>query len=80
MNLAHFLGLDNLSGPWYGWWSGAGSDIAELAIIGGLVNIARRHNCEVHHCWRIGRHATAGGHQVCRKHHPDGHLKAGDVR
>ncbi len=72
--LAHFFGLDNLSGPWYGFWSGVGSDIAELAIIGGLITMVRQHNCEVHKCWRLGRHKTAAGHRACRRHHPDGHL------
>jgi hypothetical protein len=26
----------------------------------------------VHRCWRIGRHATAAGHLVCRRHMPGG--------
>lgn len=68
------------SGPWYGFWSGFGSDLAELAIIGGLVTVYRRHNCEVHGCWRLGRHRTEAGHMVCRRHHPDGHLTAEAVR
>jgi hypothetical protein len=78
--LAHVLGLDSGSGYWYLFWSGFGSDIAEIAIIGGLISIYRRHNCEVHGCWRLGRHATAAGQHVCRRHHPDGHLTAEKVR
>jgi hypothetical protein len=77
--LAHFLGLDNASGTAYLAWSGFGGDLAELAIVGGLLTIVRRHNCEVHRCWRMGRHSTDGGHMVCRKHHPDGHLTPGQV-
>ncbi|MEZ0089919.1 hypothetical protein [Streptacidiphilus sp. EB129] len=77
--LAHWLGLDNASGPPYLWWSGAGADLGELAIIGGLVSIYRRHNCEVHRCWRLGRHATAAGHMVCRRHHPLDRLTSADV-
>lgn len=77
--LLHVLGADDLSGRWYGWWSGAGSDLGELAIIGGLITVARRHNCEVHGCWRLGRHQTAANHHVCRVHHPDDHLTAGQV-
>ena len=77
--LLHILGVDNVSGRWYGWWSGAGSDVGELAIIGGLLTVVRRHNCEVHGCWRLGRHQTAAGHHVCRAHHPDGHLTAEQV-
>ncbi len=72
-------GTVNESGPWYGFFSGFGSDIGEVAIIGGLVTVYRRHNCEVHGCWRIGRHQTAGGHHVCRRHHPDDHLTHQDV-
>jgi hypothetical protein len=74
--LLHVLGVDNLSGRWYGWWSGAGSDLAYLGIIGAL---ARRGNCEVKGCWRLGRHKTAAGHKVCRRHHPDDHLTAQQV-
>ena len=67
------------SGPYYGFWSGFGSDLGELAIVGGLLAIVRKHNCEVHRCWRLSRHTTAAGHGVCRVHHPEGHLTAQDV-
>lgn len=74
------LGLDNPSGPIYLAWSGPGADLSELAIIGGLINIARRHNCAVHRCWRVGRHRIDGtDHMVCRHHHPDGPLRAEDI-
>jgi hypothetical protein len=64
----------------YNFWSGFGSDLGELALIGGLVAIYKRHTCHVHRCWRIGRHQVEGTpHVVCRKHHPDGHLTAGDI-
>jgi hypothetical protein len=60
---------------WYNAWSGFGSDIGEVAIVGGLVTIVRQHNCHVHKCWRLGRHQVHGTpHKVCRRHHPDGHL------
>lgn len=72
--LMHFLGFDNLSGPWYGFWSGFGSDLGELTLVGGIIAMVRTRNCEVHGCWRLGRHATAAGHRACRRHHPDGHL------
>lgn len=77
--LAHFFGLDNLSGPAYGFWSGVGSDISELAVFGALAAHVRAINCEVHGCWRIGRHTTAAQHRVCRRHHPDETLTHGDV-
>ncbi len=74
--LAHFLGTDSASGTSYLAWSGFGGDLAEIAIVGGLLTVVRRHNCEVHRCWRLGRHRTAAGHMVCRRHHPDGALTA----
>jgi len=76
----HVLGVDNLSGPWYGFWSGAGSDIGELAIVGGLVTLVKHRTCHVHRCWRLGRHQILGTlYTVCRRHHPDGHLTASQV-
>lgn len=73
--LLHVLGVDDMSGRWYGLWSGFGSDLGELAIIGGLISIVRHHNCHVHRCWRVGRHKVTGTpHVVCRRHHPDGPL------
>jgi hypothetical protein len=74
--LLHLLGVDSQSGRWYAWWSGSGADLGELAIVGGLASLVRHRNCEVHGCWRLGRHATAAGHRVCRVHHPDDHLTA----
>lgn len=70
--LLHFTGADDLSGPIYGFWSGFGSDLGEIAIIGGLIAIIRRHNCHVRGCWRVGRHPVEGtSFVVCRAHHPD---------
>lgn len=80
MWLAHVLGLDSGSGGWYLWWSGPGSDLGELAIAAALAGILRKHNCEVHGCWRLGRHRTPAGHMVCRRHHPDDHLIAQHVK
>jgi hypothetical protein len=74
--IAHVLGLDNASGGWYLWWSGA---CADLGLFAAPFVLWRRHNCEVRGCWRLGRHATAAGHRVCRYHHPDGHLKQHEV-
>jgi hypothetical protein len=70
--LLHFLGLDSSSGPAYLAWSGAVSDISELVLLGGIYAFLRKHNCAVHHCWRLGRHTTAAGHIVCRHHSPMG--------
>jgi hypothetical protein len=70
--LAHIFGLTSASGPWYLFWSGIGSDISEIALFGALLGLLRKHNCEVHGCWRLGRHTTSGGHNVCHIHNPAG--------
>lgn len=74
--ICHVLGVDS-SGPgtwsWSAFWGGSGSDISLfIAFFAGLGAWVRKYNCERHGCWRLGRHATAAGHVVCRHHHPDG--------
>ncbi len=70
--ILEFFGVIGESGKGYGFWSGIGSDIGELAIVGGLAGLIRQRNCHVDRCWRLGRHAVAGTtYVVCRKHHPD---------
>ena len=74
-----FFGLDNGGGSKYLFWSGSGSDISELLMIGTLFGVLRKFNCETHKCWRMGRHewydhTTNATHRLCRKHHPDDHL------
>lgn len=69
--LSHFFGLDNLSGPFYGFWSGSGSDIQELTVIVGGWALLRHHNCHVKGCWGLRTHLVDGTpYRVCRKHHP----------
>lgn len=72
--LLHILGIDNGSGRWYLWWSGAGSDLGEAAIVGALFAHYRRHICHVNaprSCWRLGMHPVAEtGFRTCRRHHP----------
>ena len=80
--LAVHTGTVNEPGPYYGFWSGFGSDLAEIgaavAFSAGLIVSYRHKNCHVHHCWRIGRHPAAGGQYVtCRKHHPDPAVREG---
>lgn len=82
--LIHFIGAD-YGAPYGRWvpesfWSGFGSDIGEVAIIGGILAIVRRHNCHVKGCWRVGRHPVEGtAFVVCRAHHPDGKPTHRDV-
>lgn len=69
--LWHVLGIDDPGGRWYLWWSGIGADLGYLAL---PVVLYRRHNCEIRGCPRLGRHSSAAGARLCRRHHPEGHL------
>src|SRR5665213_2928055 len=54
---------------WYNFWSGFGSDIGEVVIIGSLISLYKQHNCPVKVCWRIGRHPVeATQYKTCHKH------------
>jgi hypothetical protein len=69
--LAIHTGTLNEGGPYYGFFSGFGSDLGEVTIIGGAYMIYRKHNCHVDRCWRIAKHPVEGTpYVVCRKHHP----------
>lgn len=64
-------GTVNESGPYYGFWSGFGSDIGEVTLIGGAVAVYRAHNCHTKGCWRLARHDVDGTpYKVCRRCHP----------
>lgn len=79
--LIHVLGIDNTAGYWYGFWSGFGSDLGELAIVGGLISIYHRHTCHVARCHRIGRMQVQDTPWVvCRKHHPAGAPNVHDLK
>jgi len=74
--LAVHTGVRNLSGPYYGFWSGVGSDITELAVFGaiatGIYQLVKKWNCHEPGCWRVGTHPAAGGQfLLCYRHHPD---------
>jgi hypothetical protein len=74
--LAVHTGTENESGPYYGFWSGFGSDITEFGIIGAVgtatYQLTRKYNCHQPRCWRIGNHPAAGGEfLLCYRHHPD---------
>lgn len=58
-----------------------GANLGELSIVAGLYALLRKHNCETHRCWRLGRHQwtdpfTDLRHTLCRKHHPHSPLTA----
>jgi len=69
-------GTVNEAGPYYGFWSGFGSDIAEFGILGAigtaLYQLVKKVNCHEPGCWRVGTHSAAGGQfMLCYRHHPD---------
>ena len=73
--LAVHTGTINESGPYYGFWSGFGSDIAEFGILGaigtGIYQLVKKYNCHEPGCWRVGTHPAAGGQfLLCYRHHP----------
>jgi hypothetical protein len=78
----HWLGVHtgmvNESGPYCGFWSGFGSDIAEFGILGAIgtaiYQLVKKYNCHEPGCWRVGKHPAAGGEfLLCYRHHPDYH-------
>ena len=81
--LLHLIGADDVSGEWYGFWSGFGSILIPplLTAVPIVWVLLRKHNCHARGCWRIGRHPVEGtGFVVCRRHHPDGKPTAADIR
>src|SRR5690348_586787 len=69
-------GTVNEPGPYYGFWSGFGSDLTEFGIIGaistGVYQLVKKYNCHYPGCWRVGNHPAAGGQfSLCYLHHPD---------
>jgi hypothetical protein len=69
-------GIYNESGPYYGFWSGFGSDLEEFGILGAIAaaiySMFKKYNCHEPSCWRIGNHPAADGQfHLCYRHHPD---------
>jgi hypothetical protein len=69
-------GVVNEPGPYYGFWSGFGSDLEEFGILGaigaGVYSLVKKYNCHEPGCWRLGNHPAAGGQfNLCYRHHPD---------
>jgi len=69
-------GTVNEPGPYYGFWSGFGSDLTEFGVIGaiatGVYQLIKKYNCHEPGCWRVGNQPAAGGQfSLCYRHHPD---------
>ena len=75
MSALNIFGTDG--GGWYSFWSGFAQGVP---LIGGVYLLARKHNCHVHGCWRVGRHPVDGtSYIVCKGHHPAGSTSAQDI-
>jgi hypothetical protein len=70
----HWIEVDtgtiNEPGPYYGFWSGFGSDLGEATLVAGLLAVFRHHNCHVRGCARLGRPVDGTPYLACPKHHP----------
>ena len=57
------------TGPYYGFWSGFGSDLTEFGIIGAVATAAyqlfKKYNCHHPGCWRVGNHPAAAVSSRC---------------
>lgn len=74
--LAVHTGTVNESGPYYGFWSGFGSDLGELTLVAavgtGVYTGVKKANCHAKGCWRVGHYPLEGTpYHLCAKHHPD---------
>jgi len=67
-DLLHVTGSSNVSGTWYGFWSGFAGDIP---LFVGLGVFLRHRNCHRRGCWRL-QWRSHEGELLCRRHHPAG--------
>jgi hypothetical protein len=71
----HVVGIEpRMPSTAYNFWSGFGSDISELAVIGALLVLYRKHECHVNTChrlhWKTWVDPDGHTHALCKKHHP----------
>jgi hypothetical protein len=64
-------GTVNESGPYYGFWSGFGSDLGEATLVVGRVATWHHHNCHIKRCPWLGRQVAGTPYVACPKHHPE---------
>ena len=71
VHLSEETGTSSSSSRAYNFWSGFGSDIGEIAIVGGLITLVRHHNCHVKGCWAMGRQVPGTPYVACHDHNPE---------
>jgi len=70
--LTHLADIGPLSTNRLGDWSNFLGPIEGVGAFAAGYVLARKHNCHVKGCWRIGRiQIQDTEHVVCRHHHPD---------
>jgi hypothetical protein len=57
-----------LKGLGYQFWSGIGSDLGEITLLGIAIGAYKHINCEEPGCWRPGHRHPDHGRPVCRHH------------
>ena len=67
MNPSIIFGIDDVSGPWYAFWSGFGGPLLTfLAVVAFTIRWAM---CDERYCWRRGRYQLPDSLLVvCRRH------------
>jgi len=74
-DLLHIAGIEpRMPSTTYNFWSGFGSDLGEVTIIGALIVLYRHHECHVDTChrlhWKSWTDPDGHVHALCKKHHP----------
>ncbi len=68
-SITWLLPWHSLYGDTYQFWSGIGSDIGEVTLLGGAFVAYRKIECHQEGCHRLGRFQH--GHlKLCHVHHP----------
>jgi hypothetical protein len=74
-DLLHVMGVEpRMPSTTYNFWSGIGSDIGEVTIIGALILLYHHHECHIGTChrlhWKSWTDPDGHVHALCKKHHP----------
>lgn len=69
IDILHFIGADDTTGLWYGFWSGFAGDIP---LFGAAWVLYRKYTCNAKWCARLNCHAIEGTqYRACHRHHPN---------
>lgn len=58
------------TGPFYGFFSGFGSDLGEITLITAVIAAWRHKNCHHPWCLRTGKPVEGTPYIACHRHHP----------